>query len=326
MPHVTVLGSLNYDLVVTTPVVPRGGETLHASSFATHRGGKGANQALATARAAPKSHGVKVRMVGRVGTDQFGAVLKSGLAGDGVDVSRVGVVDGASGVAVIIVEHSGENRILVCAGANDSWTPADITNSLLELDDGILTDVLVLQNELPLAVVHSALALAHSLDVTVAYNPSPIAASTSEELAMQREMLRDVVYLLVNESELQLLLGDVPAEHTTAEAMLSSAMRLQHEMAPKSTVIVTLGGQGVIYALPGTAPVLVPPYKPARVVDTTGAGDSFLGGFVGAVAAGKQIADAVRWGAAAGSIAVTRAGAEESIPFAEEIIRVVSQV
>ncbi|KAK9474576.1 Ribokinase-like protein [Dipodascopsis tothii] len=324
MAHITILGSLNYDLVTTAERVPLGGETVPASGFATHNGGKGANQALASQRLSGAD--VTVRMVGRVGQDEFGKILKGGLEREGVDVSFVETVPGESGVAVIIVEQStGENRILVNAGANGTFSAADVSLDMFRTPTG-LTDVLVLQNELPLAAVFRAIEIAHENGIKIVYNPSPM---YSAEVAAAG-VLSKVDYLVVNETELGSVLADAPA--LDAEDVFGSAIAIAQQAFAEfqfdgaQTIVVTLGSHGAFYVDAATADVranVVPSFKPPRVVDTTGAGDSFLGAFVGAVATGVSTQDALRRGAAAGAIAVSRAGAAEGVPFLDEALALV---
>ncbi|KAK7206369.1 Ribokinase-like protein [Myxozyma melibiosi] len=322
MPHITILGSLNYDMVVYTPRMPAPGETMHSDAFETHNGGKGANQALAARRLSPPET-VEVAMVGRVGQDGFGSELREGLEKAGVDVSRVEMVQGESGVAVILVERSGENRILVHGGANDTFTPEDITTSLFTAHDNTPTDYLILQNELPLAVVRRAISLASELNIKIVYNPSPM----SPEILEWHDLLPSIAYLVVNESELSALIGvDLEvssAADITSETITAGVALLYTTRGFTGTVVVTFGGHGSLFCVSGSKPVFQPPYKPASVVDTTGAGDSFLGAFVGAIASGRSEAEAIRWGAAAGCLAVQKKGAADSIPLLQDAQRLV---
>ncbi|KAK9480859.1 Ribokinase-like protein [Lipomyces japonicus] len=314
MPHVTILGSLNYDLVTFTSKVPLGGETILSDSFATHCGGKGANQALAVRRLSSPDT-VEVRMVGRVGKDAFGVELKDGLENAGVDVSLVEEIEGKSGVAVIIVERSGENRILVSAGANGTFVPDDITSNLFMTDKGKLTDYLVLQNELPLPVIYRAIELGHAKGVNIVYNPSPMDSSV-----LTSGIIKKISYLIVNETELSQLIGvEISNEDIQDHERLIKKIRtLYDKFLFSRTVIVTLGGKGVIAFTNKGESFYIQAFEAEKVVDTTGAGDSFLGAFVGAVADGKNVKVAIERGAAAGAIAVSREGAADSIPFLEE--------
>ncbi|KAK9248134.1 Ribokinase-like protein [Lipomyces tetrasporus] len=314
MPHVTVFGSLNYDLVVSTPRVPQGGETIHCDSFATHCGGKGANQALAIRRLSPPTS-VGVRMVGRVGEDAFGQQLKSGLEKAGTNVSLVETVPGESGVAVILVERSGENRILVSAGANGTYEPKDVKLDLFRVNGQALTDYLVLQNELPLPVVLRAIDVAYDSGIKIVYNPSPM-----EQSLLTPELISKISYLVVNESELAALIQedfDI-SDFSNYDALIELVKKVHTKYDFKGTVVTTFGGHGTVYSIYGAESVFVKPFKATQVIDTTGAGDSFLGAFVGAVADGKSVPEAIKWGAAAGCLAVGRQGAADSIPMLYE--------
>ncbi|KAK9235796.1 Ribokinase-like protein [Lipomyces kononenkoae] len=324
MPHVTIFGSLNYDLVVTTERVPKGGETIKCDSFATHCGGKGANQALAVRRlSSPKTVGV--RMVGRVGQDAFGQQLKAGLAKAGTDVSQIEEVRGESGVAVILVERSGENRILVNAGANGTYVPEDVNVDFFKVDGKTLTDYLVIQNELPTPVVLRAIEVASDNGIKIVYNPSPM-----ERSIVTPEVISKISYLVVNESELAALVQENVAvtdlDLTDNYALVGRVEEFRAKYDFKGTVVTTFGGHGIVYSTYGSEAAFVQPFKVKQVVDTTGAGDSFLGAFVGALADGRSIAEAVQWGAAAGSLAVGRAGAADSIPMVEEARAVVESI
>ncbi|KAK9486617.1 Ribokinase-like protein [Lipomyces starkeyi] len=314
MPHVTIFGSLNYDLVVCTNRIPQGGETIHCDSFATHCGGKGANQALAVRKlSSPKTVGV--RMVGRVGQDAFGQQLKAGLANAGTDVSLIEEIPRESGVAVILLERSGENRILVHAGANGTYKPEDVNLDWFTVDGQGLTDYLVIQNELPIPVVLRAIEVAYDNGIKIVYNPSPM-----EQSILTPEVISKISYLVVNESELAALtqedfFGTDLSDH---DALVARVKEVHVKYDFKGTVVTTFGGHGTVYSIYGSEAIFVKPFKAKQVVDTTGAGDSFLGAFVGAVATGKSVPEAVKWGAAAGCLAVGREGAADSIPMLDE--------
>ncbi|KAK9374563.1 Ribokinase-like protein [Lipomyces chichibuensis] len=314
MPHVTIFGSLNYDLVVCTHRIPRAGETIHCDSFATHCGGKGANQALAVRKlSSPKTVGV--RMVGRVGQDAFGQQLKTGLANAGTDVSLIEEIPGESGVAVILLELNGENRILVHPGANGTYKPEDVTLDWFKVDGQGLTDYLVIQNELPLPVVLRAIEVAYDNGIKIVYNPSPM-----EQGILTSEIISKISYLVVNESELVALVQDdfFETDWSDYDALTGLVKEVHLKYDFKGTVVTTFGGYGTVYSICGSDPVFVKPFMAKKVVDTTGAGDSFLGAFVGALAANKSVPEAIKWGAAAGCLAVEREGAADSIPMLEE--------
>lgn len=191
-PTITVIGSLNYDLVTFTNKVPEGGETYQANSFETHMGGKGLNEAIAVARLSPEGK-VNTRMVGRVGTDQFGDSLKQCLVDAGVDVSNVKAIDGSSGVAVIIVEENGENRILITPGANGKLSLSDEEYASIFKYDAFV----VLQNEYPDTAKSITWLKTHKPEINIAYNPSPY-----KPKLITHEILSKIDLLIVNELSL----------------------------------------------------------------------------------------------------------------------------
>ncbi|MFC9788551.1 ribokinase [Rhodococcus sp. NPDC127528] len=270
VPRVTVLGSVNIDLVATTAARPEPGETVLGESFSTGPGGKGSNQAVAAARA-----GAAVRFLGAVGDDPFAAELRGALAGAGVDTTGLREVAGPSGVAVIVVDGSGENSIVVVGGANT--TVRDLTDA----DRSAIAeaDVLLCQLELPLGVVTAAARHARSAGTTVFLNPSPVQP-------LPDALLDAVDVLIVNETEARQL-GD---------AVLG---RVPH-------LVTTLGADGATLRGPdGSLHRATPPA--VEVVDTTGAGDAFAGTLAASWPSGP--ADALDRACAAGALATTRRGA-----------------
>lgn len=333
MPTITVFGSINYDLVTTTERFPNAGETLAALRFETHHGGKGANQAVAARRLAPGD--VKVNMVGRVGDDNFGTELVQSLEDEGINVSNV-VKSPAqpTGTATILVdESSGENRILVFPGANGTFSDEDVPNDLIKQ-----SDILVVQNEIPTETVYRSLSVAKMADVITIYNPSPMPVDKSTGLCnIPLAVLADVTYLIVNSSEADMLIELVKRENQqsgnnssvqTVEPINDRPEIAQKalpmlELYGKCNVIITLGANGCVFKDESLNEVV---HSPARaipkgqhVVDTTGAGDTFLGAFAAFIAQHGQVRDAVRFGAMASAIAVTRRGAKESIPLFTEL-------
>jgi ribokinase len=298
---ICVVGSLNMDLVMRTPHLPAPGETISGGPFATHPGGKGANQAVAAARL-----GAAVAMVGRVGGDAFGARLRTELAEAGIDTRQVVTLpDVASGVALIAVEASGQNSIIIAPGANGALTPADV-----EAAGPTITAarVLLLQLETPLPAVQRAAELAHATGTLVLLNPAPAQP-------LPAELLAQVDYLIPNEQEAALLLGETIA--TGADAA-GAAQRLCAQTGVGG-VVITLGAQGALLAQAQTEPQFVPAH-PVAVVDTTAAGDAFVGAFAVALAEGRTPAEAMRWGNAAGALAVTTAGAQPSLPTRNAVV------
>jgi len=292
--HIVVVGSLNMDLVVRAPRLPRVGETILGSDFRTFPGGKGANQAVAAARL-----GHKVKMIGRVGNDPFGESLLATVAQDGVDVTFIRRDDqAATGVALITVEEQGDNAIVVAPGANARLTPEDIRASEAAFAGA---SVLLLQLECPLSAVAQAIQMARQHHAQVVLNPAP--AQT-----LEADLLESVDYLIPNQTELALLAG---------QDSIRAAMQvlLQHGV---KNLVVTLGENGALVAN-GSQEIHLPAHRVA-VVDTTAAGDAFAGAFAVALAEGRGLLEAARWGNAAGALAVTRAGAQPSLPTRQELL------
>ncbi len=290
---IVVVGSLNMDLVVRSPRIPKPGETIIGHALHMVPGGKGANQAVAAARV-----GAQVAMVGRVGGDAFAQPLLANLAANRVDHTWVARdADAATGVALIEVDDAGQNSIVVVSGANARLRPADVEAAEAAI---AAAQALLLQLESPLDTVLRAAQLARAGGVTVILNPAPARA-------LPTELLQAVDVLIPNESETALLTGlpvDSLAEAATAaQALLAGGV---------STVVLTLGERGALLAQPeGWAHF---PAFPVTPVDTTAAGDAFVGGFAVALAEGRSLADAVRWGNAAGALATTQLGAQPSLP------------
>ncbi|ODV89933.1 hypothetical protein CANCADRAFT_31032 [Tortispora caseinolytica NRRL Y-17796] len=301
MSSIIVLGSLNADLVTTTDIVPKGGETVQANGFQMHKGGKGSNQALALARLGQ----LPVKMIGCVGDDQFADPLIDNLKQSNVDTSLIKRIQGvSSGVATIIVESSGENRILVAAGSNGHIHAEDI-------DPAWFTDAvaLVVQNEIPKDAVFRAIEIANDKNVPVAYNPSPVWDVPDNILAM-------VTYLVVNEGELAAITNTQLDENLSFETFTTLATSL-HSKGVKS-LVVTLGSNGAFYSTPSSAGH-VPAQKVSSIVDTTGAGDTFLGAIVTKVCSNSSIKEAIEFATKASAIVVSRPGAASSIPTYDEI-------
>lgn len=295
---VVVVGSLNMDLVMRTPRVPVGGETLHGHEFSTLPGGKGANQAVACARL-----GAKVSMIGQVGNDGFGTTLRDGLAADGIDVSGVLQTTAVgTGVAMILVEDIGQNRIVLAAGANGALTPDDIEAQAALIGGAAM---LVLQLEVPMPVVERAIAIAHNAGVPVLLNPGP-AKPLAEALWSQIDIL------IPNESEAELLSGIA----VTDAASAYTAARVFRQRGVKC-VLITLGANGV--AVIDDAGERHQPAHVVKAVDTTAAGDTFIGGLTAGLVEGMAMDEAVALGQRASALCVTRHGAQPSIPYRREI-------
>lgn len=295
---VVVIGSLNMDLVVTAQRAPEAGETLPGREFHTLSGGKGANQAIAAARL-----GCKVAMVGKVGRDGFGVQLLETLAESGVDVSNITTDHEAStGIALITVEESGQNRILIVAGANAKLSPAEI-EALEELIAG--AKLLIMQMEIPHESVLRALEIAAIHTVPVLLNLAPAFPVTGH-------LLKKVAYLVVNESEAAILTGLHVTDRATA---LHAAQALRTQGANR--VILTLGDQGAVCA--SSTDVFAVPAYTVHPVDTTAAGDAFIGGFTASVLEGRDMKSCIQYANAAGALAATRLGAQASLPTKAEL-------
>ena len=295
---VVVIGSLNMDLVTRAPRLPRGGETLIGESFATVSGGKGANQAVAAARL-----GAQVSMVGCVGNDAYGEALRGALLAEQIDCQAVSTVEDSSGVALIVVDDNSQNAIVIVAGANGALTP-----EVIDRFDAVLqtADVIICQLEVPDATVGHALKRGRELGKTVILNPAPASRP------LPADWYAAIDYLIPNESEASALSGLPVDSLSTAE---TAATRLIAMGAGK--VIITLGSQGSLFA-DGQRFEHFPAAK-VKAVDTTAAGDTFVGGFAAALATGKSEADAIRFGQVAAALSVTRAGAQPSIPTLSDV-------
>lgn len=302
---ITIIGSLNYDLVTTAKRIPEGGETVGATSFATFHGGKGANEARAVRRLSPPT--VKVQMVGLIGDDTFGNELRAGLEKEGVDVSRVKYSDKRTGIATILVDAEGENRILVYPGANGDFSADKVSEDLWAGSDFVL-----LQNEIPLESTLQILKQA-SKSVKTVYNPSPI-------LDVPNAAYKDVDYLIVNAIEAGIIAnndGNSVQTQEDAEKVLDSLLNL----GVRTAVVVTLGSHGAVFAAKERSERgFVPAAKVKHVVDTTGAGDTFLAGFISQVHQGKSLKESLQFATKASAIVVSREGAAASMPTLEEVL------
>ena len=297
--RIVVVGSLNADLVVGVDRFPGPGETVAGRDFAVIPGGKGANQACAAARL-----GGDVAMVGRVGADAYGQALRASLAAAGVDVSHLHV-DGSThtGLALIAVDASGQNEIVIVPGANGTFTPAALEASR---DAVAAAGVVLLQLEVPLDTVEAASRLARRAGAHVILDPAPAAPLPSE-------LLREVEYLTPNETELGALVMERPPE---AE---SEAVRQARGLLGRGArnVVVKRGEHGAL--LVGAAGEASWPAFPVQAVDATAAGDAWNGAFAFALARGSAPVDAGRLATAAACVSVTRRGAQPSMPVLQEV-------
>jgi ribokinase len=293
---IVVVGSLNADLVTRLDRFPAPGQTVAALDFAVYAGGKGANQAYAAARL-----GGKVSMVGCLGQDAYGELLAKSLRDVGVNLSGVTrEADAPTGVALIALDASGENQIVVVAGAN-----ARLDSARLEASESSLAAaaVVLLQLEVPLATVTAAARMAHSAGAIVILDPSPAQP-------LPRELLACVDYLTPNQSELQALAGGAAGREVDRAARdLASGFGFK--------VIVKMGEAGALL-VDGDRQDVWPSVRVAAV-DTTGAGDAFNAALAVALSEGRSLADAGRWAVTAGALCVSRAGAQPSMPTREEV-------
>lgn len=288
---VVVVGSLNQDITVRVPHIPSPGETVLGSDAVVGAGGKGANQAVAAARL-----GASVAMVGRVGGDATGEALIRGLAEEEIDVRNVTIDrERASGTALITVDAAAENAIVVSPGANAAMTIDDVTTA----GDVIATaQVVLLQLEVPVAVVAAAASIAQG---KVVLNPAPAAP-------LEARLLRDVDVLVPNEGELAAIAGISDDTEHAARALAGDGR----------SVIVTLGASGAYAAAADGSGHLVPAPR-VDAIDTVGAGDCFCGALGAALARGETLEASMRFATHAAAIAVTRDGAQASMPHLDEV-------
>lgn len=285
---ILVVGSINMDLVVQTKNFPRLGETLFGSSFATHAGGKGGNQAVAAARL-----GASVTMVGKIGTDQFGQELKARLGAEGIDTRWVRETAGAStGIAAITLCNA-DNAIIVVAGANASLSPADLEAAQTAFEDA---DVVLAQLEVPFETVERAAELAARRGTPFILNPAPAAK-------LPQSLLARCTVITPNEHEISTALGD---PNTRWQDLLTRA---------SGRIVMTKGAEGAYFGAGGA--LQHQSGFSAQPIDTTGAGDTFNGALAAFWHLG--MAEAVRRGCAAGALKVSKAGAQEGMPTLHEL-------
>lgn len=299
-PRVVVVGSVNTDLVLRVPHLPSPGETVSGSGLLTLPGGKGANQAVAAAR-----QGASVHFVGAVGDDDFGVRQRQTLSREGIDMTHLAMAAGqATGVAMIGIDAQGQNMIMLSAGANGGVSVDEVEGARSVIESA---DILLCQLEIPLPAVRRAIDIAYAKGVPVMLNPAPARP-------LDPDLLSKVDYLLPNETEAASLTGlPVAAGHGEQARRAAEALRA----AGARSVLITLGAAGVLVADERTS--VLEPAVAVPVVDTTGAGDTFVGCFVVAVAQGRLIGDAVREAQCAAALKVTRLGAQASIPRRHEV-------
>lgn len=311
-PLITVIGSLNTDITTYTSRIPSGGETLHARSIKNGAGGKGGNQAAACAKLSRTrtdldNGSADIRIIGAVGNDQHGQLLLSNLRASGIDTSGVTIhSEIETGVAVILVEEStGENRIMLHGGANYSLSPSQFPTI-----PNPKPSLLILQLEIPLQTTLQILKVAREAGIEVLLNPAPA-------IELPAEAYTNLRHLILNETEASILSG-YSAEQIKDDSFLPIVAREFHSKGVHN-VVITLGSHGVFYSQEAGAHGFVKAKK-VKVVDTTAAGDTFVGAYaLEAVKVDLDIDVAVRKANAAAAKAVGKRGAQEAIPWADEV-------
>ncbi|MBM3967477.1 MAG: ribokinase [Planctomycetes bacterium] len=304
-PRILICGSINMDLVVRTAELPSPGQTRMAHSLEEVSGGKGANQAVAASRL-----GANVCMLGCIGSDGFAATLKGNLAREGVDTAWVRNVPGPSGVAIVAVDDAGENSIMVVPGSNGLITPSQIDQSIRAIREA---EWIVLQLEIPIDSVKHAIIRAKDLGKKVVLNPAPCPSAFDPELF-------EVDLLCPNQTEAESLLG---IKIETIDDARAAALSLQKRGA--TNVVITLGSQGAVVTSShdGSGTTWIPPAR-VNAVDTTAAGDAFIGAMVTQLANGSLLVDACTYAAAAAAYAVTIPGAQPSLPTTDQVLAILS--
>ena len=300
--RVVVVGSLNQDLVVNLERMPDSGETVFGTSLQRNAGGKGLNQAAAAARL-----GARVSMVGAVSADSAGAFLLGVVEAEGIDDTHIARIDGLSGTAVIEVDASGANRIIVIPGANATVTGDQVAAAIAAIPD---IAIVLTQGEVPQDAVMAAMQAGRERGARTILNPAPV-----QEYPDELYRLVDIV--IPNEHEAALITG----QSTSTSVDAASAARLLVERGV-GCAIVTRGSRGSVWAdrsTTGTCGAF-----PVLPVDTVAAGDAFCGGVAAALAEGHDFSEALRWGSAAGALAATAAGAVPSLPYREPVEKLVN--
>lgn len=299
MASIAVVGSTNIDMVAYTDQIPERGETVTGKDFAIGFGGKGANQAVIAARL-----GVKTYMVGAVGDDVFGQSAKKNFEDRGVDIQFLATVSGSSGVAPIWVDGDGDNRIIVVPGANAKVTIAQVENAIGSIKD---LKVVIGQFEIPVEVTSAAFSAARKLGITTILNPAPFREIPAELLAVTD-------WLIPNSHEFQ----DLHPEHLDPRA---DGVIANFAKAQRINLVVTLGEDGVVIADGEVTKVAALKVKP---VDTTGAGDCFVGTFAYGLANQMSPVNAAALGCQTAGLSVTRLGAQSSYPSVAEVAQILS--
>lgn len=296
-PKVLVVGSINMDLVISVDQLPKEGETLLAQAISEVPGGKGANQAAAVGKLR-----TPVAMIGKVGSDPYADHLLGSLGQAGVNTGHILRSGGRTGLALITVDRSGHNQIVVIPGANNELSAADIESQKQLIEQ---CEIVVLQLEIPMETVECTLRLAKGMGKITVLNPAPAQS-------LSNEILQLVDYLIPNEHELESISGikltDLSSVHEAAEIFLDKGVK---------AVIVTLGEKGCCYV--DRHRIKMFPAHKVEAKDTTAAGDSFIGGFVAGYLAKRDIDAAIEQAVKVSALTVMRHGAQDSLPTLEEV-------
>ncbi len=302
-PHILVVGSLVMDLIVTTNRFCHAGETVIGTGFTTAPGGKGANQAVQAARL-----GADVTMVGKVGADDFGKRLIESVRESGVNTDHIRITDTAptavGNVQIQTNEHGTENRIIVVPGANMAIAPSDVAFLQTEI---VQYDMVILQNEIPMEINRLVSQYAKDAGVPVILNPAPSAV-------IPTELISCLTYISPNEHEAADITGTTDAKQ---------AVRMLHQLGVPN-VLITLGKSGCAFS-DGIKVIHSASVDCGKVVDPTAAGDSFIGAFCTAVAAGVEVPEALTFANCTAGITVSRMGAQTSLPTLDEVVAVMRQ-
>jgi ribokinase len=299
MSKIVVIGSMNMDIVNHVQNHPQPGETIKGWGTAYHPGGKGANQAVAAARS-----GGQVMMAGAVGTDTFAGKLVSSLQEEGINTDFIIEKDSTSGIAFITVDSSGENTIILSEGSNGELMPDDLDPICRMIESG---DIILLQNEIPWQTTEYAIQTAHSKGVRVFLNPAP-AVKVPKVLFPLLDML------ILNETEVEAI-TDTPVKDIEQARIAASHL---NEWGIKE-VIITLGKNGSLYRNQEGFEICTPSFT-VNAIDTTAAGDTFIGAFAADSVLGQPIQDCLQYATAASALSVTVQGAQSSIPTREQVL------
>jgi ribokinase len=297
---IVVVGSINIDLVARAERVPVAGETVHSSDFQMHPGGKGANQAVAVARL-----GYPVRMIGHVGSDEFGEELRAQLVRSGVDASSVRTSKGPSGVAMIAVAPDGNNAIVVTPGANAFVSPRDVDDNADAISEA---GVVLTQLEIPLETVEYLGKLCARLEIPLILDPAPARA-------LPAHLLHSVSWLTPNETEIGCCVTGM--RHSSNRRETPDILGALLEQC-RNGVVLKMGSRGSYLATKDGFRQHVNAF-PVSAVDTTAAGDAFNGAFAVALMLGRSPLESAQFAAAAAAVSVTRAGAQPSMPTMEDV-------